>query len=308
MYKRSPLTLCAPLVFLTLALSLTAASAHAQCDNPKTDAQRAQCIGDELRGSDRTINRVYGELMKSLSPDDRSKLREDQRSWIKRRDHTCNITWSKGDREAWMADLLRDYQKTVCVVRFTNERVESLAHYQTSNAVVPATPPSAEESAALYDLSTAQSPATGKWYFEIKLDHDAIRNISDCAIFAGIIQAAPDVAATNQNGNSYGSLFTIRHTKAEYDTLTVGYAVDLDNGKLYASFNGDWPSGAPGSSGGIDVVRGRAYKGWVSSSTVLNPMFKAHAFEINFGDRAFVYHTPDGYSPLQSTSSAASNN
>src|SRR5271155_3075636 len=172
MYKRSPLTLCAPLVFLTLALSLTAASAHAQCDNPKTDAQRAQCIGDELRGSDRTINRVYGELMKSLSPDDRSKLREDQRSWIKRRDHTCNITWSKGDREAWMADLLRDYQKTVCVVRFTNERVESLAHYHNSNAVGPAPPPSAEESAALYDPSTAQSPATGKWYFEIKLDHD----------------------------------------------------------------------------------------------------------------------------------------
>lgn len=62
---------------------------RAQCDNPKTSEQRAQCVGDELRGSDRTINRVYGELMKSLSAEDRIKLRDDQRAWIKARDRSA---------------------------------------------------------------------------------------------------------------------------------------------------------------------------------------------------------------------------
>ena len=56
----------------TLFCALAPSAAHAQCDNPKSNAQRAQCVGDELRGSDRTINRVYGDLMKSLSPDDRN--------------------------------------------------------------------------------------------------------------------------------------------------------------------------------------------------------------------------------------------
>lgn len=304
MLIRSALTRISQVLSLAFVLTFAASAAHAQCDNPKTDAQRAQCIGDELRGSDRTINRVYGELMKSLAPDDRTKLREDQRAWIKHRDQTCNLTWSKGDREAWLADLLRDYQKTVCVVRFTNERVGALANYQTSNAVTPEAPAASDEGDALYDLSTATGLTKGKWYFEIKLDYPAIRKISDSAIFVGVIQATPESGAANQDGNSYGSLYTIRHTKSDYDTLTVGFAVDLDNGKLYASENGAWTSGTPGSNGGLDLLRGRSYKGWVTSSVLLSPLFKAHAFDVNFGDRAFVYHTPDGYAALQTSPSA----
>ncbi len=299
MFNRSALVRSAQLVLISLALAFAAASTRAQCDNPKTDAQRVQCIGDELRGSDRTINRVYGELMKSLSPDDRIKLRDDQRAWIKRRDLTCNITWSKGDREAWLADLLLDYQKTVCVVRFTNERVEALNNYQKSNTVEPSTPSAAQQSDLLYDLSTKQGLTKGKWYFEVKVDYSAIRSIAESAIFVGVIQAAPEAAAANQQGNSYGSLLTIRRTDTHSVPVTIGFAVDLDNGKLYESENGAWSGGSPGSSGGLDLLRGRSYKGWVTSSVTLNPFFKAHAFDVNFGDRAFIYHTPDGYSPLQ---------
>ena len=118
-----------------------AVSASAQCQNPTTDAQRAQCLGDELRGADRTINRVYGELAKSLPPVDRLTLRNDEREWLKTRDRTCAITWSQGNRAAWFAELLRDYQKTVCVVRLTNDRVTVLNGYQTANAVVAAPAP-----------------------------------------------------------------------------------------------------------------------------------------------------------------------
>jgi uncharacterized protein YecT (DUF1311 family) len=87
------------------------------------------------RGSDSTINGTYVELMKSLSPENRTKLRYEQRAWLKIRDQTCGITWSKGDREAWFRD---HYQKTVCVVRLTSARVEGLGGYQKSNTVAPA--------------------------------------------------------------------------------------------------------------------------------------------------------------------------
>jgi len=299
MFNRSALVRSAQLALISFALAFAAASARAQCDNPKTDAQRVQCIGDELRGSDRTINRVYGELMKSLSPDDRTKLRDDQRAWIKRRDLTCNITWSKGDREAWLADLLRDYQKTVCVVRFTNERVDALNHFQKSNSVESSAASSAVEAQPVYDISTKEGLSKGKWYFEVKVDYIAIRKIAEASIFVGVIQAVPETAAANQSGNSFGSVFAIRHTDLDYKPVTVGFALDLDNGKLYESKDGTWFNGTPGSSGGLDILRGRTYKGWVTSSVALNPILKAKAFDINFGERAFVYHTPDGFAPLQ---------
>jgi hypothetical protein len=37
----------------------------------------------------------------------------------------------------------------------------------------------------------------------------------------------------------------------------------------------------------------------LSSSVSINPFLSAHLLDINFGDRAFAYHLPDGYSPLQ---------
>ena len=124
-------------VILSAFAFLAAGMTYAQCDNPKTDGARAECIKTELKGSDSTINRTYVELMKSLSLEDRTTLRNEQRAWLKTRDQACGITWSKGDREAWFADLLKDYQKTVCVVRLTNARVQALESYQKANKVEP---------------------------------------------------------------------------------------------------------------------------------------------------------------------------
>ena len=68
------------LLILCAAILGNLAAAQAQCDNPKTNEQRAQCIGAELRGADATINRVYGDLMKTLSPQDHTALRDEQRA------------------------------------------------------------------------------------------------------------------------------------------------------------------------------------------------------------------------------------
>jgi uncharacterized protein YecT (DUF1311 family) len=280
-----------------LFLLLAPAATRAQCDHPKTSEQRAQCVGDELRGADHTINRVYGDLMKSLSADDRIKLRDDQRAWIKSRDKQCNLTWSKGDRETWLADLLKDYQKTVCVVRLTNERVQALNDFQKSNSVAAA--PVAVDGEIVYDLFTREPKTKGKWYFEIRVDEPSIQKAAEATFSAGIVQAVAEEGSANPNGFSYGSLITVRRIDKVVESYTLGFAIDLDNAKLYGSKNGAWEGGAPGSSGGLDLIRGRAYKGQLTSSVAINPFLNSHFLDVNFGDRAFAYHLPDGYSPLQ---------
>jgi len=286
-------------IFSTLCAGVADVT-HAQCDNPKTDAARAECIKTELKESDSTINRTCGELMKSLSPDDRTALRSEQRAWIKTRDQQCGITWSKGDREAWFGDLLKDYQKTVCVVRLTNDRVSALESYQKNNKVAPVAEPPASvaDGQPVYDLQSNQPKTSGKWYFEVKVDGPAIQKMAEVTLFIGVAQAAPAAGAANEEGQASGSMVMIRRNK-QPDNGTLGFALDLDNGKLYTSHDGAWDGGAPGSAGGLDLLKGRTYKAYLDSSAAVNAFLKAHALDLNYGDRGFVYHVPDGYKPLE---------
>jgi uncharacterized protein YecT (DUF1311 family) len=222
---------------------LVASETRAQCDNPKTDAARAECIQTELKGSDSTINRTYVELMKSLSPEDRTTLRNEQRAWLKTRDQTCGITWSKGDREAWFRDLLKDYQKTVCVVRLTSARVQGLGSYQKSNSVAPAAnsaPAASSDGELVYDLQSNEPKTKGKWYFEVKVDGAAIQKLAEVTLFIGVEQSQPEQGAANENGQATGSFVMIRRNNKTPDSGTLGFAVDLDNGKLYTSQDGAW--------------------------------------------------------------------
>jgi uncharacterized protein YecT (DUF1311 family) len=296
-----------PLAFLCAAVLGNPEPARAQCDNPKTNEQRAQCIGAELRGADATINRVYSDLMKSLSPDDHTALRDEQRAWIKARDKKCGLTWSKGDREAWFADLLKDYQKTVCVVRLTNERVDALNRYQKANHVDA--PPAASNAGtdpassaanddAEYELISPASRRKGKWYFEVRLDPRAILKVSEVSLFVGVQQSGVETGAINAEGESVGQLLPIRRKYKDADLTIFGFALDADNGKLYTSRNGVWEGGEPGSAGGNDLIRGRAYETVLNSSVALDGFKPTHAIDINLGERDFSYHLPNGYLPF----------
>lgn len=295
-------------VMATLAI-LAASTTRAQCDNPKTDAARAECIKTELKGSDSTINRTYVELMKSLSPEDRITLRNEQRAWLKTRDQTCGITWSKGDREAWFADLLKDHQKTVCVVRLTNSRVQALGDYQKANSVAPAANPAlaaGSDGELVYDIQSNEPKTKGKWYFEVKVDGAAIQKLAEVTLFIGVEQSQPEQGAANENGQASGSFVMIRRNNKTPDSGTLGFAMDLDNGKLYASQDGAWEGGGPGTAGGLDLLKGRTYKAYLSSSSAVNQFLKVHALDLNYGDRGFVYHVPDGYKPLEAHTTSAS--
>jgi uncharacterized protein YecT (DUF1311 family) len=294
---------------LLVGAVLLAPPVWAQCEAPKTDAQRAQCIGDELRSSDRTINRVYLELMKSLSPADQTSLRDDERAWLRSRDRTCGLASSQGDRNQYFANLLRDYQKTVCVVRLTNERVATLNNYQRANAVSP--PPaspapapapvatSAVSTDPTYDVFSREPKTAGKWYFEVKISPATILKSAETTLFAGIVQAVRQDNAINASGLSIGTLRNVRRIDKNVEPTLIGFAVDLDNGKLYISENGDWNDGRPGSAGGDDVPRGRSYRMMLTSSVAVNDFLRSQALNINLGERGFVYAVPDGYRPLQ---------
>jgi uncharacterized protein YecT (DUF1311 family) len=280
--------------------------AHAACE-ASSDAARAQCIGQELRASDQVINDAYAHLHDALDADGQAALRHQEIAWIRLRAKTCQVDARQSDREKWFADLLTDFGKTVCVVRFTDQRVAELRAQQaalrpaaTAGAppaqVLP--PPAPSDTGDIYELVAQKMPASGKWYFEVTMDQSDIAKSASATIFIGVSGAG--------FGN-VGTLRTVRKRNIGAEPVTIGIAFDLDDGKLYLRDNGAWQH-PPGSAQGLDLKLGRPYQAQLSSSIPLNPFLADRgtpflnraAVDVNLGQRAFIYAVPDGYIPLDS--------
>lgn len=281
------------LTFAVFVVAGTLGSARVQ-DRPKTDAQRAQYLADELRGADRTINRVYSELMQSLPAVDRDSLRTEQRAWLRTRDQACGLGSSQGSRESWLASLVNDYQKTVCVVRLTSERVATLAEYQRSGYGKAA----ASEPDPVYELSSSLPVTKGKFYFEVTVDEAQVLKFGETALFFGVAQAAKEPGAINEDGQSTGTLLNMRKVDTDLSKTVYGFALDLDNGRLYSRENGVWNGGEPGSAGGSAVTLGRRYIAHLSSTIALNRALKAGAVVFNVNAQPFAHPLPQGYQSL----------
>jgi uncharacterized protein YecT (DUF1311 family) len=289
--------------------------AYADCMAPKTDAERAQCIGQELMASDKKINDEYHQLHDALDTADQATLRHQEITWIKARAAACQVDMKESDREKWLATLLVDFNKTVCVVRFTSQRVAELqAQYDTvmrARAVAAAPPAKSETPASpsapktfdellqylrrtsplsqdVYDVVAQRTPSAGKWYFEATIQVGEIAETSEASIFIG---------ATGHGASSIGGIQAIRRHSIGAPAINVGIALDLDDGKLYVRRNGLWDS-APGSAGGLDLKLGRPYQAKLSSSVSLTPYLDKNLVEVNFGQRPFTYALPDGYVAL----------
>ncbi|WP_189041278.1 lysozyme inhibitor LprI family protein [Aliidongia dinghuensis] len=272
------------------------AVARADCDNAATDQERAECIGQELRAADKTINDLYQALRASRDDAGKAALRTQQIQWLKLRDQTCQSASKETDREKWFANLLTDFGKTVCVVRFTNQRVAELTAEQAGAASAPAAAPapataaasaSAASEADVYDLIANHKPSNGKWYFEATIDVGALAKISESTIFIGV---------QGDGAGNTGSLQAIRKRNAGDATRNIGIAVDLDVGKLYLRTNGAWQS-QPGSANAPDLKLGRPYVAKLSSSVSLTGLPDG-VIDLNFGAKPFAYALPDGYVPL----------
>jgi uncharacterized protein YecT (DUF1311 family) len=289
------MSLTRPVVLTILAIMLLPATAAAQRDGSKTDADRARRIGEELRGADRTINRVYAELMETLPVADRAALRAGQRTWLKTRDTTCGIASSTGDRESWLAALIRDYQKTVCVVRLTGERVSTLNQYQRDGFRAAA---SRSDGAPIYQIESDRPLSRGKWYFEVTVDEPAVLRAGESTLFIGVTQKTKAAGAIDEDGHASGTLLALRRLDKDLQKTVYGFAVDLDNGRLYTRDAGAWDDGAPGSAGGMAITPGREYVAYLNSSIALDALIAARAVVMNIGAENFAYAIPDGYRPF----------
>jgi len=76
-------------VISSLLLSSTTAFAIGECDKYTTSYDRTYCFSKLLVESDKELNEVYKQLKPGLKPDQKRKLTEIQREWMKYRDNTC---------------------------------------------------------------------------------------------------------------------------------------------------------------------------------------------------------------------------
>lgn len=81
------LMICA--VISSLLTSSTTAFALGECDKYTTSYDRTYCFSKLLVESDKELNEVYRQLKPGLKPDQKRKLTEIQREWMKYRDDTC---------------------------------------------------------------------------------------------------------------------------------------------------------------------------------------------------------------------------
>jgi uncharacterized protein YecT (DUF1311 family) len=75
---------------LLLILTPVAASSNDEdCNYAGTQTQMNACAKRDYEASDKELNRVYGQLMRNLTPTKQKKLQKEQRAWLKERDPKC---------------------------------------------------------------------------------------------------------------------------------------------------------------------------------------------------------------------------
>ncbi|HWR77519.1 MAG TPA: lysozyme inhibitor LprI family protein [Thiobacillus sp.] len=291
-----------PILIIAILIIGESSAAMAECES-KYDALLAKCITSDLWTTDQKINQIYQELMARYSDSKKENLRDEQRSWLRARNSTCHLDAKESNREKWIQAISSDYQKTVCVVLFTKERIATLEAYQKNgiaNAVRQETLPVLKEEASRpaspglppdYTTRGDVPRSDGKWYFEIKVNQAELAKHGNASLYLGL---------EDHLGNGYGKLLYAYGNTTQRTVFNYGFAVDLENGKLYRHVDGEWLVAAPGSAKGMDLKLNRRYFVKVTSSApVFNPLRSpVNVVSINTGEKAFDYSLPAGYRPF----------
>jgi uncharacterized protein YecT (DUF1311 family) len=280
---------------------------YAECGGDDVKA----CLAQDLRDSDKRINAAYQSLMSNLDQAGKTSLRDEQRAWLKTRDKACGLDTRESDREKWLQGILADQDKTVCVVRYTFQRVSQFdamigKQDQAKPAELPPAPkapdltvaraPGAPTLASLtyfddgYAIRSMASYTSGKWYYEALIDRDGIAALGDVLLSTGF--------RTNEVGVTH--MDSIRRKMVGAGPLLIGMAIDLDQGFVYVRVNGAWQS-QPGQVSPLQVKLGRPY--WVSlnGSSEIREFINRGLVKINLGHEPFRYALPDGYKPFSNS-------
>lgn len=152
----------------------------------------------------------------------------------------------------------------------------------------------------------AFSPESGKWYWEVTVTTSPSSNASDI----GIVSAAQAQTTTlavggnaggyscfGNNGNKYNNNSSSAYGSSYTTGDVVGVAWDADNRKLFFSKNGTWQaSGDPaaGTNAAYTSIPSGPYAPAVAKFTGAS----GGQHDLNFGQRAFAYTPPSGFSAL----------
>jgi uncharacterized protein YecT (DUF1311 family) len=263
------------------------------------------CLAQDLRDSDKRINAVYKALMDQLDEAGKKSLRDEQRAWLKTRDKECSLDSKESDREKWLQGILADQGKTVCVVRYTFQRVGQLDDQLQSQSktpvpdlpAAPKPPPPAAGSAQAapaglayvddgYALRATTMRTSGKWYVEVLIDEAGIAALGDVLLSPGFRSSELTVS----------QMIGIRRKQSGGEPIMLGMALDLDDGYVYMRVNGAWKQ-QPGQVSPFQIKLGRPYDFLVSGSSEVRGLVDRGLIKVNIGGGSFRYAVPDGYRP-----------
>lgn len=291
------------------AVALSVAMAVPALADPASDASETAGLAQDLRDSDKRINAVYKTLMEGLDEAGKKSLRDEQRAWLKARDKECSLDSKESDREKWLQGILTDPSKTVCVVRYTYQRVSQLDTQLKSQAKAPAADlPSAPQAPVLpaaaagqqaapapaglayvddgYALQSTAQRSTGKWYLEVWIDPAGIAALGDVVLSP--VFHSPEI--------NTGRMINIRRKQTNAEPVTLGLAIDLDNGFVYMRVNGAWQN-QPGQVSPLQVKLGRPYSFMLNGSSEVRELVRRGLIKVDLGDTPLRYAVPDGYRP-----------
>jgi uncharacterized protein YecT (DUF1311 family) len=267
------------------------------CDAPQNSRETALCLDQDLRAADLLINRSYERLLSASTATEQGQLRQEQRAWLAGRNRSCELPKSMAaDRATWYRQLLLNTPMALCVTRITRQRDAELQkrllpESERSNNAVSRNSTSPVDSFLDYQTLAGAKHSSGKWYFEVTVQRSGIATLAPAEFSLGCGEFVGNTAATY-------SMKITRMDEREAP-VTVGMLVDLDAGRLYASENGRWAHGEPGSQNGLLMKPGREYGCGVHASVNLRDLEKRGLIAANFGGgRRFEYAVPAGAQPF----------
>ena len=282
--------------FVLLASIVGAAHAQApDCNAPKTMQDVAACVEIELRDADARLNTLYSSIMARANQASRQALRSQQRDWLRDRDSECEVKAVAADREHWYAALAEKPHTAACVSNETSYRIAQLQSMLDGTAMPSRREFKQQQSIAMQMVGTTPDVqgrprvptrhSSGKWYFEVTVDLERSAKAGLHNIMAGFRSVNDQVM----------HLTSHELRTSDRGEMTIGCALDLDNGMLYYREGGSWNGREPGSNRGLEMKLGQDYLAQVMGSESITELMAAGLIRPNFGDTPFIYALPDGY-------------
>jgi uncharacterized protein YecT (DUF1311 family) len=290
------------------------------CDMALPEAELTRCLSRDLREADKNLNQAYRNLLSKVTPEERKSFILAQRDWIKRRDSTCSLTSKESNREQWFRSFERDRTKTVCVIRLSKDWtgfLKAIADSKSGDqegkqdkAATEAAPAWTRQHGD-YEVLSSRSYTRGKYYLEATILRNSIAQLGDADVYVGIVELLGDLGMGSIIHARKSEPFTITQIApgeirfSDADEVTVGIAVDLDEGKLYVRQDGQWLGAEPGSAKGTDIKLGRSYRAKVNASVPLGPLIRAGLIKVNFGQVPFRHEIPKDHVSFEIPASTA---